>query len=165
MNIKQLSLVLLGVIIIIVSVTIVNKPPPQKQIKNIIEFCGNDTIIGDSRIFTIDGGTYDVATLIIISKNRGEVLQYVQHYTDSTFTLDDLKNSEAITFTGYGAPSIWFQEMDMSVKNIAIANHELFHLSSYIMRWANIPHTEATEEAYAYQFDYLSTQFYNHIKK
>ena len=49
-------------------------------------------------------------------------------------------------------------------KGISTLTHELFHASSFILEGAGIPHTNDTEEAYAYLLEYLVTEALDSLK-
>lgn len=114
--------------------------------------------------FEISADPYDLRINIIITPNTRKALTFVQHNTDSTSTISDFDNAVGVTFTGEGSPTIWIDSVDRSTESIAKANHELLHALFYIMRRANIKLTEDGEEAFTYEYDYLTSQFFKHIK-
>src|SRR5690606_8097025 len=76
------------------------------------------------------------------------------------------KNSSAVALTTFtkGLPMIVsVKEMDADNFTIANIQHEIFHCTSYILRWRGISLSEETEEAFAYLNDYITSRVHFHI--
>jgi hypothetical protein len=112
--------------------------------------------------FIIPGGQFDMDVKVIITEDTAYALKYVKENLDSTAKSEDF-NSRGTTFTSIGgkSPIIWMP----NTNDISIINHELLHVTINIMAWAGVPLTEDTEEVYAYELQYLSKHFYDHINK
>ncbi len=123
-----------------------------------------DTTSYVTNVFEISGDPYDLKINVIITKDINKALRYVQLNTDSTITKDDFESSVGVTFTGKNSPTIWIDSVDRSTEGIAKANHELLHALFYIMQRANILLSYDNDEAFAYEYDYLTNQFFKHIK-
>lgn len=106
--------------------------------------------------FDIDGGTFDQTVHVIITEDTSYALRYVKENNDSSATTNDF-NSRGTTFPSVdGSPVvIWLPNQDDAV----IVDHELFHATIAVMRWAGVEWNGDTEEAYAYEFQYLRKQF------
>ena len=112
--------------------------------------------------FTIPGGQFDIDVKVIITEDTSYALKYVRENLNPTAKSEDF-NSRATTFVSIGgkSPIIWMPNTD----DIPVINHELLHVTFDIMAWSGVPFTEDTEEVYAYQLQYLSKHFYDHINK
>jgi len=111
--------------------------------------------------FTMSGGTFDMDVKVIVTEDTAYAAKYIRENLDSTVVGADL-DCRGVTFgTVDGkSPIIWLP----TTEDISINNHELFHATMNIMQWAGVEYSDATEESYAYQLQYLSNQFYNKIK-
>lgn len=76
------------------------------------------------------------------------------------------RNPTALALTSFteGLPMmVSVKEMDTDNLTIANIQHEIFHCTSYIMRWKDISLNEDTEEAFAYLNDYITSKVHFHI--
>jgi len=89
-------------------------------------------------------------------------LKYVREHLDSSAKSEDF-DSRATTFTSIDgkSPIIWMP----NTNDVSVVNHELLHATISIMNWAGVPLSDDTEEVYAYELQYLSKHFYDHINK
>lgn len=110
--------------------------------------------------FKIDGGTYDQDIFIVITENKVKAKKFIESKLDTTIEESELM-ARAVTYPSLnGKPIvIWLSSNDNS-----LINHELFHATIDIMNWAEVPLNETTEESYAYEFQYITNQFYKHLK-
>ena len=111
--------------------------------------------------FKIDGGNYDQNINVIITQDTSYAIKYINRVLDTNINSSDLV-ARGVTYPSVnGKPIvIWLDNAD----DISIVNHELFHVTMSIMNWANIPLTEDTEEAYAYELQYLTKKFNDKTK-
>ena len=121
-----------------------------------------DDVNSAGKQFVINGGEFDLDVRIIITTDTAYALKYVRNNLDSSVKSEDF-DSRATTFTSINgkAPIIWMP----NTNDISIINHELLHATIDITKWANVPFSEDTEEVYAYELQYLSKNFYDHINK
>jgi hypothetical protein len=72
-------------------------------------------------------------------------------------------DARAVTFgPEEGKPIIiWLSDAE----DKGVVAHELFHATLYKMYWAGMELHSETEEAFAYELQYLTNQFYNQINK
>jgi hypothetical protein len=72
-------------------------------------------------------------------------------------------NARAVTFGPVdGTPIIiWLSDAE----DQGVVAHEFFHATLYKMYWAGMELHSETEEAFAYELQYLTTQFYNQVNK
>jgi hypothetical protein len=116
-------------------------------------------------IFTLSGGTFDQNSKVIITNDTLLALKYVREQGhDTTITKADFESRGICFFFEDYSPIMWLPSIPVTPEETAIANHELMHLTVNIMNWAGVPLTEESEEAYAYELQYLSNQFYQKIK-
>ena len=116
--------------------------------------------------FIMDGGTFDVDILVVISEDLDRVVDSVNSFlSDSTLSKRDFIARGVTYHSNDGRIILWMPSMSYGdVNDVATANHELFHVVKAIMFWANISLSNDTEETYAYEMAYISRQFYNHFK-
>ena len=114
--------------------------------------------------FTLSGGTFDVNVKVVITKNVVFALNVVKDNIDSSYTPKDF-DARGVTFYQYGYPIVlWLPEKPVSIEQISVANHELFHVTRAIMLNASTELSDQTEETYAYELQYISKQFYEKVK-
>ena len=101
----------------------------------------------DTEEFIINGGTYDIDIVVIVSndliyvKERCEKLGIT---TDSSYF-----DTRAVTLYEYGYPIIvWFPK---DCKDRSIVNHEIFHVTNRVLEWAGVSIDSNSEEAYAFE--------------
>lgn len=114
--------------------------------------------------FEIYANPYGLKLNVVITEDTIKALKFLHNNTDSGFKISDFRGSAAITFFGKGTPTIWFPHLSRSTEDIATVGHELFHATKAIMDRVRIPLSDDSEEAFAYEFDYLLIQIYKHIK-
>ena len=120
---------------------------------------------GDFRIIDIEPSTFDMPVSVIITQDTAKALKYVQENNDSSASLSDFE-ARAVTFqiNDGKPPIIWIPHMDGSADDISIINHELLHANFSILAWAGVSLCDSSEEAYTYNYQFLTKQFYGKIK-
>lgn len=106
--------------------------------------------------FTIYGNTFDLDVQVIINNDINKSFKIIKKI-DTSATINDF-DARGVTFTNGNSIVIWMPKIDHQ-----IVSHELLHATIAIMNWANIPLNDSTEEAYTYQIQYLTNEFYKHI--
>jgi hypothetical protein len=98
----------------------------------------------------------------MVTEDTAKAAAYVRANLDSTARGSDF-DCRGVTFpTQNGKPIIiWLPNLEDN----GVINHELFHAVISKMKWAGIPLTEDTEEIYAYELQYLTNQFNNHVRR
>lgn len=115
--------------------------------------------------FVISSGTYNQEVKVLITDDTLAAVRYVtREADDSTVTPDDFKSTGICFFPEDHAPIMWLSKIPETPEEVAAANHELLHLTIYIMTWVNIPLSDSSEEAYTYELQYLSKEFYNKVR-
>jgi hypothetical protein len=119
-------------------------------------------ITTQSKIVFIEGSTFDLDMVVLITEDTAYAAQYVRENLDSTVTSKDF-DARAVTFgPEEGKPIIiWLSDAE----DKGVVAHELFHATLYKMYWAGMELHSETEEAFAYELQYLTTQFYNQVNK
>jgi hypothetical protein len=120
---------------------------------------------GNFRIITIEASTFDMPVLVIITQDTLKALNFVKENNDTSATLQDFE-ARAVTFpiNDGKPPIIWIPHMDWSAEDISIINHELLHANFSILAWANVPLCDSSEEAYTYNYQFLTKQFYGKVR-
>ena len=112
--------------------------------------------------FIMDGGSYPMTIEVIINPDVEIAAEYVKDNLDSTITACEFDGAAGLTFDFQdGKPGlIWLSD----INDPGIINHELLHATVNLMRYSGVSLSDSSEEAYAYQLQYLTNQFYNKIK-
>jgi hypothetical protein len=120
---------------------------------------------GNFSIITIEPSTFDMPVFVIITQDTLKALKFVQENNDTSATINDFE-ARAVTFpiNDGKPPIIWIPHMDWSAEDISIINHELLHANFSILAWANVPLCDSSEEAYTYNYQFLTKQFYGKVK-
>jgi len=121
---------------------------------------------GNFRVITIEPSTFDIEVVVLITHDTAKALKYVQENNDSTAKMEDF-DARAVTFpiNDGKPPIIWLPHMNGSPEDISIANHELLHANFSILSWAGLSLSDSSEEAYTYNYQFLTKQFYEKIFK
>ena len=119
-------------------------------------------ITTQSKIVFIEGSTFDLDVIVLVTEDTAYAAQYVRENLDSTVTSKDF-DARAVTFGPQeGKPIIiWLSDAE----DKGVVAHEFFHATLYKMYWAGMELHSETEEAFAYELQYLTTQFYNQVNK
>ena len=122
----------------------------------------NPQITTQSKIVFITGSTFDMDVIVLVTEDTAYAAQYVRENLDSTVTGKDF-DARAVTFGPQeGKPIIiWLSDAE----DKGVVAHEFFHATLYKMYWAGMELHSETEEAFAYELQYLTTQFYNQVNK
>lgn len=117
------------------------------------------------QLFELSGGTFEYDAYVIISNDTDSVVNFVnEHFIVDIYTKEDFR-ARGLTFSGDSNISIiWLPLVPNDPENMAIVNHELFHLTHNMMLWADIPLTDASDETYAYELQHLTKQFYEQAR-
>jgi len=120
---------------------------------------------GNFSIITIEASTFDMPVFVIITQDTLKALKFVQENNDTSASITDFE-ARAVTFpiNDGKPPIIWIPHMDWSAEDISIMNHELLHANFSILAWANVPLCDSSEEAYTYNYQFLTKQFYGKVR-
>jgi hypothetical protein len=119
-------------------------------------------ITTQSKIVFIEGSTFDLDMVVLVTEDTAYAAQYVRENLDSTVTGRDF-DARAVTFGPQeGKPIIiWLSDAE----DKGVVAHEFFHATLYKMYWAGMELHSETEEAFAYELQYLTNEFYNQVNK
>ena len=114
------------------------------------------------QVYTLGGDTFDIDVIVLITEDVEFATKFVKDNLDSTVTIQDF-DARAVSFpTDAGrSPIIWMATTD----DQGVIAHEIFHTTLNIMYWAGMELHSETEEAFAYELQYLTNQFYNQENK
>lgn len=112
------------------------------------------------KTFTIEGKEFDQDVVVVVDTNIVVACNYIKNNFYKDITLADFE-ARGVTFpTEDGKPVvIWLP----NTEDIGVNNHELMHATISIMNWAGIELSDETEEAFGYEMQYLSKEFYKNI--
>lgn len=118
-------------------------------------------IFAKYQVITLKGSTFDMDVTVLITDDVPFATKYVKENLDSTVTAADF-NARAVSFpiADGKSPIIWLS----SIEDQGVIAHELFHTTLNIMYWTGMELNSETEEAFAYEVQYLTNSFYNQIK-
>ena len=119
-------------------------------------------ITTQSKTVFITGSTFDMDVIVIVTEDTAYAGQYVRENLDSTVTSKDF-DARGVTFGPVEGKPIIIWLYDAEDKGVVA--HEFFHATLYKMYWAGMELHSETEEAFAYEIQYLTTQFYNQVNK
>jgi hypothetical protein len=122
----------------------------------------NPQITTQSKTVFITGSTFDMDVIVIVTEDTAYAAQYVRENLDSTVTSKDF-DARAVTFGPQDGKPIIIWLSDAEDKGVVA--HEFFHATLYKMYWAGMQLNSETEEAFAYELQYLTNQFYNQVNK
>jgi hypothetical protein len=97
---------------------------------------------------------------VIVTEDIDFAVKYVQDNLDSTVTAKDF-DARAVSFpiNDGKSPIIWMA----TTEDKGVIAHEIFHTALNIMYWTGMELNSETEEAFAYEVQYLTNSFYNQI--
>lgn len=123
------------------------------------------------KTFQIDCGTYEYGINVVITKDIKRAAAFVNSKT-SLPTKDLLAANEedfialGKIFYRYGyCPVLWLPGIPKTPTEFGTLYHELFHAVCYTMKWANIPLSRDSEEAYCHLIKHLTRKFLEEISK
>jgi hypothetical protein len=119
-------------------------------------------ITTQSKIVFIEGSTFDLDVIVLVTEDTAYAAQYVRENLDSTVTSKDF-DARGVTFGPVEGKPIIIWLFDAEDKGTVA--HELFHAMLYKMHWAGMELHSETEEAFAYELQYLTNEFYNQVNK
>jgi hypothetical protein len=109
---------------------------------------------------TLSGSTFDMDVTVIVTEDTAFAARFVRENLDSTVTSKDF-NARAVSFpiNDGKSPIIWLS----NIEDKGVVAHEIFHTALNIMYWTGMELNSETEEAFAYEVQFLTNSFYNQI--
>ena len=112
---------------------------------------------------------YKTAVLIYWGDRKG-LYKAVKRNSDKTTAREVIEevapDTEGVTVTTSGRTvTIYLASLPQDAQSVALLIHELSHATNFILREVGIPHTEDTEEAYAYLLEYLTRETLGRINQ
>ena len=145
----------------------------KKLIKGVSIFCIS-MLVGcesaemhepETELVYLEGGTFPAEYVVLVTPDIEAAAMYVRENLDSTIQACDFDGAAGLTFEGIdNKPGIIWLESARIPEDVPVINHELLHATLNTMRYSGVSLSDSSEEAYAYQFQYYSNQFYNKIK-
>lgn len=97
--------------------------------------------------FVIEGGTFGQNVFVFITEDTSMVREY---------SVGMNFDSAACTVEEDGVVIMWFPKNPTK----GLLAHEMEHATYMILNRCGVPHTDDTDEVYAYQINYLIDEFY-----
>lgn len=112
------------------------------------------------KTFRIEGKEFDQDVVVVVNNDVKFAYEFIKNNYYNNILLSDFE-ARGVTFpTEDGKPVvIWLP----NTEDIGVNNHELMHATISIMNWAGIELSDETEEAFGYEMQYLSKEFYKNI--
>ena len=117
------------------------------------------------KTFYVHAGTYDFGINFCITKNTEMAAKW------ASFKLEEPISKEVfdclgkrIWINGY-CPIVWIPQVPKTPAEIGTLCHEIFHVVCDVMRWAQIPLTNDTEEAWAHLIKHITKKAFEQLKK
>lgn len=115
-----------------------------------------------SFIMTVE--LYDQDMWVVITEDTSQALHFVREVMDDTTISSKEFDCRGITFLSDKQPAcMWLPRIPNNPEELAVANHEIFHLTRSIMIGVGIPLSDESEEAWAYVNQNISKQFYQNV--
>ena len=126
----------------------------------ILDINDNTNLLTKYRTATLSGSTFDMDVTVLVTEDIDYAVKYVRENLDSTVTAKDF-DARAVSFpiVDGKSPIIWMADTE----DQGVIAHEIFHTALNIMYWAGMELNSETEEAFAYEVQYLTNQLYNQI--
>lgn len=120
----------------------------------------SDNLLAKYQVITLKGDTFDLDVKVLITEDVAFATDYVKKNLDSTVKFEDF-DARAVSFpTQDGkSPIIWMA----NTEDKGVIAHEIFHTALNIMYWTGMELNSETEEAFAYEVQYLTNSFYNQV--
>lgn len=120
--------------------------------------------------FQVHAGTYDFGINFCITEDLVKAVRYVNwklerpNDHDAGVTKSDFDClGKRFYIDGY-CPIIWLPNKPKTPEEIGTLSHEIFHVVCDIMRWAHIPLSSSSEEAYCHLIKHITKSFLNKLK-
>lgn len=122
--------------------------------------------------FVIGLELYPSSVMVSVGESDLQLERSIQRYTGRKKIKDlelvmygqQLCEGKAIMFSS-GLAVLRLRKMEWSVRDCAILQHELFHITHFIMRRISVGLNGKTHEAYAYLNGYLTEKIYGKLIK
>ena len=123
------------------------------------------------KTFQIDTGTYEFGINFCITEDLVKACKFINFKlelpNEDTLILTPKELNclgKRIMIDGY-VPIIWLPKFPKTPTEIGTAIHEIFHSICDCMRWAGIPLTNSSEEAYCHLLKYVTKKFFIQSQK
>lgn len=115
--------------------------------------------------FVVKVDIYRNAVLFIVSSDIPRSRDFINSVVnEKVITVSDFAGRDGFTYEpAEGFIIVWLERAPQNFETRGIVNHELFHATSSILRRAGVTLTESSEEAYAYLFQEITSQFYSFL--
>ena len=117
------------------------------------------------KTFQIHAGTYDFGINFCITGDKEKIVRWVNWKLETDYVRPEDFDCLGKRIFRYGyCPIVWLPKIPKTPTEFGTAQHEIFHSVCDVMRWANIPLTNDTEEAYCHLIKHITKKFLEQIK-
>jgi hypothetical protein len=117
------------------------------------------------KIYTIKVPIYDTVIKILCKSTRKEMEAYIFKTYGYELTPSTLQIIDASYFSLDGVQFIWLAKYDKSIERQSILQHEIFHLTSTVLRAHGLSLSEHSDEAFAYYHQYVVKQILTKLNR
>lgn len=118
--------------------------------------------------FVVREDLFKTDVLVYVGSTEG-FKKRLGHYVSKDLANDAVSDIRETTqgtcfaMDDYGIFSIWLKEPPDTIEDIAILNHEAFHMAVMILKRVGISPSEESEEVYAYLIEFLTKSILSHF--
>lgn len=116
--------------------------------------------------FFVHAGTYEYEVNVIFTKDLTKLRKYILYKMKSLppdMEKFEIAKGMVVRMDGY-CPILWLPRPPKTPDELAVLNHEIFHLTYTIMSYVGIPLTGSSEEAFAHLISHLTRQILEKMK-
>jgi hypothetical protein len=122
--------------------------------------------IKPNRIAKFQGTIFDTDVFLVVGQDTLNARRFINFQFNGNVAKSEDFVNRGMTFYHPGLPIIlWIPNPPRSVEELAVLNHEIFHVVTSLLEWAGVPLCEQTEEVYAYTLQYYTRVIYLFVQK
>lgn len=120
------------------------------------------------KVIFINDAIYEASISVIPKCTIAELVKYFKKHR---FDYKESNDSEALYYKlvdpskGQTYHYLIFEKFSNTCRGIAVLNHEIYHLHLSILKERGLVHSEDSEEAFAYYFQYLTEKILGKLIK
>lgn len=118
------------------------------------------------KTFQVHAGTYDFGINFCITKEIDALVKFVNFKLETNYVTNADFDCQGKRVYRYGyCPIVWIPQIPKTPTEIGTLCHEIFHVVCDVMRWAGIPLTNDTEEAYCHLIKHITKKVFEQLNK
>lgn len=114
-------------------------------------------------MIVVDCVIYPVHVLVSFDKDEKQLIKKASKHLPKE-SIEEMKemsfhSGKAILFP-HNKMVLWQRGKPKSIEDLAVLNHEIFHITCFILERVGLPLSKKSDEAYAYLLQYLTKEIY-----